>query len=284
MTKVRLAFKAFDCHELLCHAVASASGLYREAGLDVRLIDSTFLPDHDLAGPTFHAACGAALAGFLQGRALRAVFIACNRPMFWLYARPGIAAPANLAGARIASFVDHAPPAAFLRGRLEDEGVHAELLPCRDDAARLGLLRSGSVDAALISSAYLPHQLEAENLQPLLFIGDALRLPSTGLAVADELIVNAPEIIATMVTVYRQATERIFSDDRLLARVLENMFSITPANSGKGARTVRSCYVRSGRCDAASLQMAVDDMARLLGVASRSAAGFYDFRFLDQAV
>jgi hypothetical protein len=283
VTKVQLAFKAFDCHELLCHAVASESGLYRAAGLDVRLIDSTFVPDHELAGPTFHTACGAALAGFLQGRALHAVFVACSRPMFWLYARPGIAALAELEGARIASFVDQAPPAAFLRGRLENEGVHAELLPCRDDAARLGLLRSGSVEAALISSAYLPHQLEAENLRPLVFIGDTLRLPSTGLAVADELIVNAPELIAAMVGVYRQASERVFRDDRLLKTVLEKTFSMTAVNSGEAVRTVRSCYERSGRCDATTLQKAVDDMARMLGVARRSAVEFYDFRFLDQA-
>jgi len=283
VTDVQLAFKAFDCHELLCHAVATESGLYREAGLGVRLIDSTFIPDDAFEESTFHAACGAALAGFLQGRALRVVFVACSRPMFWLYARHGIAAPADLQGARIASFPDHAPPAAFLRGCLADEGVHAKLLPCRDDAARLGLLRSGSVDAALISSAYLPHELEAENLLPLVFIGDTLRLPSTGLAVADELIVKAPELVATMVTVYRQATEQIFSDDQLLESVLEKTFSISAANSGEAVRSVRSCYVRGGRCDGASLQQAVDNMARMLGVASRSAADFYDFRFLDQA-
>jgi len=283
VTDVQLAFKAFDCHELLCHAVATESGLYREAGLNVRLIDSTFIPDDAFEEPTFHAACGAALAGFLQGRALRVVFVACSRPMFWLYARPGIAAPADLQGARIASFPDHAPPAAFLRGRLADEDVHAELLACRDDAARLGLLRSGSVDAALVSSAYLPHQLEAENLFPLLFIGDALRLPSTGLAVTRELIETAPEKIAAMVRVYRQASERIFSDDLLLETVLKRTFSISAADSGEAARTVRSCYVRGGRCNMALLEAAVDEMARALGVGSRSAEDFYDFRFLDQA-
>ena len=283
MTNVQLAFKGFDCHELLCHAVASESGLYREAGLNVRLIDSTFIPDDALEGPTFHAACGAALAAFLQGRDLRAVFVACIRPMFWLYARPGIAAPAELEGARIASFADQAPPAAFLRRRLADEGVQAELLPCRDDAARLGLLRSGSVDAALISSAYLPHQLEAKDLLPLVFIGDALHLPSTGLAVEHDLMVKAPEHVAAMVSIHRQASERIFSDDSLLETVLEKAFSITAGISGDAVRTIRSCYARSGRCDAASLQKAVDGMARMLGVGSRSATGFYDFRFLDQA-
>jgi len=283
VTNVQLAFKAFDCHELLCHAVASESGLYRAAGLQVQLIDSTFIPDQDLAEPTFHAACGAALASFLRGSALRCVFVACTRPMFWLYTRPGITTAAELEGARIASFADPAPPAAFLRRRLEDEGVCAELLPCRDDAARLGLLRSGSVDAALISSAYLPQQLEAEGLYPLVFIGDALRLPSTGLAVTDRLLASAPGLVAAMVGVYRRASQRIFTDDLLLETVLEQTFSIAGMNSDEAARTIRSCYARGGRCDTPLLQVAIDDMAHMLGVASRSAAEFYDFRFLDSA-
>jgi len=281
--EIQLAFKAFDCHELLCHAVASESGLYREAGLRVRLIDATFIPDQDLTEWTFHAACGAALAGFLRGSALRCVFVACTRPMFWLYARPGLAEPAELQGAIIASFANEAPPAVFLRQRLASEGISAKLLPCRDDASRLGLLRSGSIDAALISSSYLPHQLEVENLRPLLFIGDSLHLPSTGLAVADHVLGDAPELVATTVRIYRQASERIFSDDLLLGTVLERTFSITGTTSGEAARTIRSCYARSGRCDIALLQNAVDGMARMLGVASRSAEEFYDFRFLDAA-
>jgi hypothetical protein len=278
---VRLAFKAFDCHELLCHAVASELDLYREAGLEVQLIDTTYIADDALPEPTFHAACAAALAGFLRGSALRSVFVACSRPMFWLYGRPGLASLAALEGARVASFAEVAPPAAFLRNRLEDEGVHAELLPCRDDVARLGLLRSGSADAALISSAYLPHQLEAEGLQPLVFMGESLRLPSTGLAVAAKLVAETPKLVASMVNVYRQATERIFTDDPLLETILGKTFSIPETNSGDAARTVRACYARSGRCEATLLQRAVDIMARTMRVESRPAGEFYDFRFLD---
>lgn len=281
MKPVQIAFKAFDCHELLCHAVASELDLYRAAGLQPRLIDSTFIADEALKQPAFHAACAAALAGFLKGNALRAVYVACTRPMFWLYGRPGLASLSALEGSRIASFADFAPPTAFLRERLAGAGVRAELLPCRDDAARLGLLRSGSVEAALISSACLPHQLEAEGLRPLVFIGTELQLPSTGLAVADELVTGAPELVAAMVKVYRRATEQIFTNDSLLETVLDKTFSIPATRSGEAARVVRACYTRDGRCDMALAQRAVDAMARTIGAASRPAADFYDFRFLD---
>ena len=152
MNTVHLSFKAFDCHELLCHAVAQEAGMYAEKSLSVRLLDSTFTPDEALPEKTFHAACGAALANFLAGKKRNVVFVACDRPMFWLYSRPGMDALADLERARVASFPDAAPPTRFLRKLLSDEGVTPDLLPCRDDVARLGLLRSGSVDAAMLSS------------------------------------------------------------------------------------------------------------------------------------
>lgn len=281
MSTLQLAFKAFDCHELLCHAVAEEAGLYAAQGLKVWLLDSTFIPDEALPARTLHAACGAALAGFLQGGSLRTVFVACDRPMFWLYGRPGLASLADLESARVATFPDVAPPARFLQKHLADEGLQVDLLPCRDDVARLGLLRLRSVDAALVSSVHLPPELQAEGLQPLAFIGDGVRSPSTGLAVPNALLEAEPEQVASMVGVYRQAMAGIFDDDRLLGHVLSSTFSMPSEHIGQAIETVRNCYNPSGRCDASMLQAAMDGAARALGVDSRPAGDFYRFDFLE---
>ncbi|MDT8320506.1 MAG: hypothetical protein RQ826_08250 [Xanthomonadales bacterium] len=281
MSTVQLGFKAFDCHELLCHAVAQEAGLYAEQGLSVRLLDTTFTPDEALPADIFHAACGAALADFLQGRERRVVFVACERPMFWLFARPGIDTLSALNGARVASFPEVAPPAAFLRKLLSDESVAPDLLPARDDVARLGLLRSGSVEAALFSAQYLPHQLEAIGLQELLFIGDRLRLPSTGLAVSGELFEREPERVAAMVAIFRQAMQLIFADDQLLARVLTESFAMPAQSLQQALTTVRNCLNRSGFSDAALLQAALDRAARGMGLKSRPAGELYRFDFVQ---
>ena len=106
MNDVYLAYKAYDLHELLCHAIADAAGIYARAGLSVKLLDSTFTPDDALPENTFHAACGAALASFLAGQQRKVVFVACDRPMFWLYARAGIDSVAKLSRGRVATFPD----------------------------------------------------------------------------------------------------------------------------------------------------------------------------------
>lgn len=280
MTTVHLSFKAYDCHELLCHAVAQSAGLYADKGLSIELLDSTFVPDEALPENTFQVACGAALANFLAGKERKVVFVACDRPMFWLYARPDIKALGDLAQARVASFPDAAPPARFLRKLLSDEGVASRLLPARDDVARLGLLRSGSVDAALLSSLYLPHELESRGLRRLAFVGESLRLPSTGLAVSGKLFERDSGLVATMVEVFQQAMKAIYNDDQLLCNALAETFAMPEQGLEHALNTVRDCYNLPGFSNEYLLQAAVDGMARATGLMQRPAGELYDFRFV----
>jgi hypothetical protein len=90
MKEIYLGFKAYDVHELLCHAIAEAGGMYARAGIRAKLIDTTFLPEDAIPVNTFHVACGAALGDFLSGLNRKVLFVACDRPMFWLYGRAGV--------------------------------------------------------------------------------------------------------------------------------------------------------------------------------------------------
>ena len=186
MREIHLGFKAFDVHELLCHGIADAGGLYADAGISIRLIDTTFVPEESLPENTFYVACGAALSSFLSGRPRKIVFVACDRPMFWLYGRPGIGQLEQIAQGRVATFPEAAPPAGFLKALLAEAGVAPGFIPCRDDVSRLALLSSSSVDAALLSSYYMPAGIIERGCLELAFVGDQLRLPSTGLAVSLE--------------------------------------------------------------------------------------------------
>ena len=115
MTTVHLGFKAFDPHELACHFIARHAGFYATQGLDVRLLDTTFLTDGQLPPVTFHAACTAALFAWLRGTPMCVLFVACDRPMFWLVGRPGALDGAGEGRVRIAGYPPGAPPGELLR-------------------------------------------------------------------------------------------------------------------------------------------------------------------------
>lgn len=281
MTCVYLAYKAYDPHELLCHAVADEAGLYAGAGLRVTLLDTTFTPDEALPENTFHAACGAALASFLAGGQRKVVFVACDRPMFWLYGRPGVDSVDKLAQGRVATFPDNTPPARFLQKLLADSGVAPGLLPCRDDASRLGLLTSCSVDGALLSSHVLPHEVEARGARQLAFIGDCLRLPSTGLAVTSEFCQEQPQLVAKMVGVYKEAMNLVFDeDDALLRLALQRRFGKPAEGIDRAVEIIRQCYNPAGYSFDDVLQPAVDQLAAGMGLPARPSRDLYEFSYI----
>jgi ABC-type nitrate/sulfonate/bicarbonate transport system substrate-binding protein len=281
MKQVYLAYKAYDIHELLCHAIADAAGLYAAADLSVTLMDTTFTPDEALPENTFHVACGATLASFLSGQPSKVVFVACDRPMFWLYGRPGIDSVDSLAQARVATFLNSTPPAKFLKKYLEQSGIAPGMLPCRDDASRLGLLSSCSVDGALISSHYLPYEVEARGAKQLALLGDSIRLPSTGLAVSSELQNENPQLVADMVNVYQEAMKLVFDDDQgVLRRVLQDYFGKTPEGLDAAVNIIRHCYNPFGFSYDSVLQPAVDGMAANMHLSSRPCGELYEFKFI----
>ncbi len=281
MRDIYLGFKAFDVHELLCHGIAEAGGFYDDAGISVKLLDTTFMPDGALPENTFHVACGAALASFLSGRKRKIVFVACDRPMFWLYGRPGIDSVNQLKQGRVATFPDPAPPSRFLQAVLKKAGVAPGLLPSRDDVARLALLKSGSVDAALLSSHFLPAEVEQHGARQLAFVGENLRLPSTGLAVSSDMFDEQPELVSSMVGVYQQAMKSVFDDDQsLLREVLLQSFAKPEQSLDQAVQVIRDCYNPFGYSYDNLLQSAVDSMAAGMGLSSRVSGELYEFKYV----
>ena len=269
--EIKLGFKAFDPHELLCHFIAQKAGLYEQENISVQLIDITFAPDEALPSGFFQASCGAALAAALKGASQRVVTVAVDRPMFWIYSADHVAGWTDLAERRFATFPAVAPPHHMANAILQMAGVDVarlELLPARDDVARLGLLKSGSVDAAVISSSISPVRIEQYGFNTLGFFGDKMRLPSTGLAI-DEAFLNAePELTATLAGIWRDGLDRIHRDSELVASVLEETFDVSPEISQATAELYRQNYTRTGQTTAEIAQAAIASMAKALNVAA----------------
>jgi hypothetical protein len=214
--EVTCGIRAFDPHELLCHALAERLGYYADEGLTVRLWDTTFTPDAAL--PTsayFQVACGAAALGRQAGHPWKIVFVAVERPMFWVYG-----AVEKLDGSRIAGYPSGSPPDVLLREALVEPDV--EILPSASDAMRIGLVRSGAVDAALLSSAVSP----PSDLKQLLFLGDAIRAATTGIAVHESTLTEEPELVGALVRAHRLALTAIETSAEDVAVALTDFFGL----------------------------------------------------------
>jgi ABC-type nitrate/sulfonate/bicarbonate transport system substrate-binding protein len=272
---ITLGFKAFDAHELLCHCVAVHAGLYQRDGIAVQLADITFSADTELPDHVFQVSCGAALASALQGSGQKVVFVAVDRPMFWIWSRTPLDSVAGLARRRLATFPALAPPHALtnivLRMAGLDAGRDVTLLPARDDVARLGLLRSGSVDAAVISSAIAPARMAGCGFHPLCFIGDELRLPTTGLAVHQAQLQRAPEQVRALVEIHRESLRLIHADRDLTAAVLRDWFDVSPDIAAETAQRYATSFTADGRTSQAIAQGAIDALCTAMDIAAHPA-------------
>lgn len=269
--EIKLGFKAFDPHELLCHFVAQKAGLYQREKLSVQLIDITFAPDDALPTDLFQASCGAALAAALKGAPQRVVTVAVDRPMFWIYSANHVAEWTDLAERRIATFPAQAPPHHMANAILQKAGVDVSqlnLMPARDDVARLGLLRSGSADAAVISSSISPVRIEQYGFKTLGFFGDMMRLPSTGLAIDEAFIRAEPELTATLAGIWRAGLNHIHSDAELVAGVLEETFDVSPKISQATADLYRNNYTTNGQTTPEIAKAAIASMTKALNIAA----------------
>jgi ABC-type nitrate/sulfonate/bicarbonate transport system substrate-binding protein len=262
--KVQLGFKAFDLHELACHFVAESAGLYAEHGLHVSLMDTRIVPDSELPRGLFSTACGSAVVRWLHGEKLKVVLIAAERPMFWLHTRSDVSGLGELKGRPIATYPDAAPPAQFLRIVLNEAGFQdgrdVSLVPVRDDAGRLEMLRSGQAAAALVSSAMLPGQVEALGFRQLLCIGDELRLPTTGLAVTLDTFGRYPDTIKAMRDSHRAALRLVHGDQPALRRALCDAGLLGDRHLDRGCEFVRQFFTTDGRIPAAGM---LDGVRRL---------------------
>ena len=273
--EIKLGFKAFDPHELLCHFVAHKAGLYRQENLAVELADITFSSDDGLPQDLIQASCGAALAAALaaalKGAPQRVVVVAVDKPMFWIYGADHVSRMSELADGRIATYPPVAPPHHMANVILQKAGVDVNRLrslPARDDVARLGLLRSASVDAAVISSSISPIKIKASGLKILAFFGDELRVPTTGLAINEAYIAAEPALSATLAEIWRGSLARIHSDPEIISSVLEEIFDVPSDIRQSTAELYQNYYTLNGQTTAEIAQGAIASMSVAMDIAS----------------
>lgn len=284
MKTVECGIKAFDVHELLCHFVAERGGFYAAAGLEVRLADTSFIPDEKLPATNyFQVACGA--AAFSRNIPFRIYLAAVTRPMFWLYGSAGTETVEQLAGKRIATYPALAPPYWFNRVALRNHGLDpdtdVELKPARDDAIRLGLLRAGSVDAALLSSAMSPVAIQRLGLNILTLVGDEIRFVTSGIATTDRIAQKDPGLVENLVGAYRQSLAAIHGSPAEIYSILVDVMGITQEVAEKTYDLILPCYTPDGHIEMETLQAALDTLDAERGVEDSIDAGeLYDFRLV----
>jgi len=174
--------------------VAKEKGFYKDEALDVDFVimNNRLALQALVAGDlAYTTAVGSVVRGALRGLPMRVVMTLSEQPNFALIAKPGIKSIDGLKGKvlGVTSFgasTDTMGRALLHKFKL-NVGKEVQILAVGPGVNRIAALKAGVIDAALIEAPY-NLMLQEEGFTKILFVGDHIRSPYSGLATTLERI------------------------------------------------------------------------------------------------
>ena len=278
MAELDFAYVGLGAHEEVVYSVAAELGYYAEEGVRVSVRDGVRWDDDRLRRAAVVGLGRTLLIRLLAGTPWTMLCVNTERPLFWLMARPEFTDVSELRGRKVAMHPALVAPGCFariiLRGRGLDPDTDVEAIPMHpgDYAKHVRLLKSGGLDAAVVGSTLSPDQLEAEEgLRLLLFFGDELQIPTTGVAVDPRLLALDDPRVASLVRANVRALGTLLDDPALGA---EHVRRLLPATDDASARDFYERYIgpyfkRHGQSDpdvvAAALPRVAEELRIITG-------------------
>jgi ABC-type nitrate/sulfonate/bicarbonate transport system substrate-binding protein len=264
-------------HEEVVYSVADELGYYADEGVRVSIRDGVRWDDEQLRQAAVVGLGRTLLIRLLAGTPWTMLCVNTERPLFWLMARAEFADVSELRGRRVAMHPALVAPGCFtriiLRGRGLDPDTDIEAVPMHpgDYSEHIRMLESGDLDAAVIGSTWSPEQLVAERgLRLLLFFGDELQIPTTGVAVDPSAVGLDDPRARGVVRANLRALGTMLADPALGA---EHVRRLLPAADAATARDFYDRYVGAhfkadGRPDADVVAKALPLVAEELRIST----------------
>lgn len=219
--------------------VAMRKGFFKNEGLDVEKVQMQpaigvkALVSGDV---DYLLAWGSALRAAVTGVPIKAVVGLAARPLHVLVARPEIKTPKDLKGKvigvdSIAGTVDYLSRVALRHFGFEPER-DVKIIVTGSSPTRLAALRAGSIDATPIDVAFAV-KAEDEGFHRLVYLGDLIELPLSGIAVMDQKLQNERAQVKRVVRATMRGTHFMKQNRNETVQMLSNYLHITPAQAAK---------------------------------------------------
>lgn len=181
-------------------------------------------------------AWGSALRAAVTGVPIKAVAGLASRPLHVLIARPEIKTPKDLRGKvigvdSVAGTVDYLSRVAARHFGLEPE-KDVKIIVTGESPTRLAALRAGAIDATPIDVAFAV-KAEDEGFRRLVYLGDLIELPLSGIAVMDRKLQTQRDQVKRVVRATVRGTRFMKQNRAETVQMLSDYLKITPVQSAR---------------------------------------------------
>ncbi len=219
--------------------VAMRKGYYKDEGLDADKVQMqpAIAVKALIAGDVdYLLAWGSAIRAAVTGVPLKAVVGMASRPLHVLIARPEIKTPKELKGKiigvdSVAGTVDYLSRVAVRHFGFEPE-KDVKIIVTGESPTRLAALRAGSIDATPIDVAFAM-KAEDEGFRRLIYLGDIIELPLSGIAVMDKKIQTQREQVKKVVRATVRGTRFMKQNRAETIQMVSDYLHITPSQAAK---------------------------------------------------
>jgi NitT/TauT family transport system substrate-binding protein len=219
--------------------VALRKGFYRDEGIEVDKIQMQpaigvkALMSGDV---DYLLAWGSALRAAVSGVPIKAVLGFAGRPLHVLIARPEIKSPKDLKGKiigvdSVAGTVDYLSRVAVRHFGFEPE-KDVKIIVTGESPTRLAALRAGAIDATPIDVAFAV-KAEDEGFKRLVYLGDLIELPLSGIAVMDQKLQTQRDQVKKVVRAGVRGLRFMKQNRNETVQMLADYLRITPSQSAR---------------------------------------------------
>jgi NitT/TauT family transport system substrate-binding protein len=232
--------------------VAMRKGFYRDEGVQVDKVQMQpaiavkALVSGDI---DYLLAWGSAVRAAVTGIPIKAVVGMASRPLHVLIARPDIKTAKDLRGRTIgvdsfAGTVDYLSRVAVRHYGLEPER-DVKIIVSGESPTRLAAVRAGAIDATAIDVAFAM-KAEDEGFKRLLYLGDIIELPLSGIAVLDKKLQSQRDQVKKVVRATMRGTRFMKQNRAETIQMLSDYLRITPSQAAKAYDTSINSFTDDG--------------------------------------
>jgi NitT/TauT family transport system substrate-binding protein len=271
---IDLAYVGLGVHEQLVASAAEQLGCFADEGVQVALRDGRGWPIERLRGGAVVGLGRTQVSRLRDGIPWVILWVNTDRPMFWLVARPDVSDVSDLRGRAVGMHASGSAPGIWARIVLRRHGLDPDVditpvvIPAGDYGRHVSLLRSGEISAAVIGSTLSAEKVARdEGLTTLVFFGDEIRVPTTGVAVDPTVLDPDGPAVRGLVAGHRRALRTMLEDP---GAAIEEIRRLMPGLSPAEAATHHERYVRphffaDGRAGRAEVVQGLASLATELG-------------------
>jgi NitT/TauT family transport system substrate-binding protein len=232
--------------------VAIRKGYYKDEGLDadkVQMQPAIAVKALISGDIDYLLAWGSAIRAAVTGVPIKAVIGMASRPLHVLIARPDIKTPKDLKGKiigvdSVAGTVDYLSRVAARHFGFEPE-KDIKIIVTGESPTRLAALRAGSIDATPIDVAFAM-KAEDEGFRRLLYLGDIIELPLSGIAVTDNKLQTQREQVKKVVRASLRGSRFMKQNRSETIQMLSDYLRITPSQAAKAYDTSINSFTDDG--------------------------------------